>query len=172
MPRGMRAHYEVAGDGLEGDNRTHSGFLHEKLLPARCWCDTTFVLIHRSDLLDGNTGSCGPHCKPPDDSAPALSLSLPRTWSGGGCMVRTPEDVEQRYAGWSAIDDDLIADARRGCNVPRPFSYPPEVRVRRDFVATLYAQQKHPLDIALSLNVPVIVVRDDLVELRKQRRVA
>ncbi len=173
MPRGTRALYAVDGTahGSRADVRTHSATLHENLLPARCWCDYSYVLIHRSDLLDGNTGSCGSHCRPPDGGEAAPSVRLER-WSGGGYVIDTPDGRHQIHRDRSGLHDALILWGRRGRDVAPPRSYPTDVRIRRDFVQSLYAQRKHPIDIALILDVPVVVVRDDLVHLRRLGKVA
>lgn len=175
MPRGTRALFEVAGCDATADWRQHSARLHVQLLPAACWCDREFVLIHRSDLLDGNTGSCGrKECGPPDGSRPAPSVCVSNRGSGTWNVKLTDHraNFDKRYVDRTGVDDNLVLLSRRGRFIPRPRTYPPEVRVRRDFVVSLYSQGKHPIDIALALDVPVSVIRDDLIELRSQRRVA
>lgn len=157
MPRGTRAIHDVS-IFLDSSHRGHDAMLAERHLVASCWCGHGFVRIHRSDLLECNTGVCGlPGCRPPGDRMPAEGVPVRlsgATWIATATGKRLPD--------FKPLDDVLIRKARELWAAYRGAQGHTSIPVRRDLVAALFEQGLHAFDIAVRLEVSASTVNADL----------
>jgi hypothetical protein len=167
MPRGTRsvhgieAPYAIHGTGAGGGD--YAVMVDSDWLPIQCWCRTYVVAVPQYELRYMNvTRSCGRQdCRGPHEpfGPPRSSYILP---------TNIPTELDK----WLA---------KNGVRKPR---YPRHVHVRhkpvrqvptavarrRDMVEAAWRLSPSPLVLARALDLPLHTVNNDLMWLRRQRR--
>lgn len=168
MPRGVRAVHGIeAPYAVHGTGSSSGGdyaiMVETDWLPIECWCRTYVVAVPQYELRHmaltrscGKTGCRGPH---EPFGPPRLGYIL-------------PTQIPTELGTWLSKHGVRKAPYPRHVTIRKrePRKQPAALAARRDLVAAAWVLSPSPTQIALALGLKKMTVANDLMWLRRNRR--